>query len=165
MFFPTIKTYMAAKQAEELVEDKKVIVLKTVSVPQGITAMLTFDENSDVDTNKDMMKEAMKSVRTEKMTFAARDSVFENTEIKAGQILGLVENTVRFVEDDRSVCMKKLAEEISDAAYVTLFYGEDTTEEEAEKMAGIIRETIGPDKEVAVVNGGQPVYYYMLSAE
>ena len=157
--------YMAAKQAEELVEDKKVIVLKTVSVPQGITAMLTFDENSDVDTNKDMMKEGMKSVRTEKMTFAARDSVFENTEIKAGQILGLVENTVRFVEDDRSVCMKKLAEEISDAAYVTLFYGEDTTEEEAEKMAGIIRETIGPDKEVAVVNGGQPVYYYMLSAE
>lgn len=157
--------YMAAKQAEELVEDKKVIVLKTVSIPQGITAMLTFDESADADTNKNAMKEAMKNVRTEKMTFAARDSVFENTEIKAGQILGLVENTVRFVEDDRSVCMRKLAEEITDSSYVTLFYGCDADEAEAEKMADIIRETIGSDKEVAVVNGGQPVYYYMISAE
>ena len=157
--------YMAAKLAEEIVEDKQVIVLKTVSIPQGISAMLAFDPEADTDTNTSNMKDSMKTVKTEKMTFAARDSVFENSEIKEGQILGLVENSVTFIENSKEDCMRKLAREIKDYSYITLFYGEESDEAEAQKMADLVKSEIGEDKDILVVNGGQPVYYYIISAE
>lgn len=157
--------YMAAKQAEELVDDKKVVVLKTVSAPQGISAMISFDPDADEETNTAAMKEAMSAVVTAKMTFAARDSVFDGNEIKEGQILGLVENSVKYVSDSREDCMKSLSADFADAEVITVFYGEDATEEEAEKMAEVIKETIGTDKEIMVLRGGQPVYFYLISAE
>lgn len=157
--------YMAAKQAEELIDDKKVIVLKTVSAPQGISAMIAFDPDADTETNTKAMKEAMKTVLTAKMTFAARDSVFDGKEIKEGQVLGLVENDVKYVADSREACMKELSGAFAEASVITLFYGEDATEKEAETMAEIIRKTIGADKEIMTIRGGQPVYFYLISVE
>lgn len=157
--------YMAAKQAEELITDKKVIVLKTVSVPQGISALIAFDPDATVEDNKKNMKAAMKEVITAKVTFAARDSVYNDSEIKEGQILGLLENDVKVVADDKESCLKELSDNLKDTNYITLFYGEDSDEDDANKMADVLKENLGDDKEIVVVNGGQPVYYYLISAE
>ncbi len=156
--------YMAAKQAEAIIEDKKVVVLRTHTIPQGISAMLAFDPEGSEEDNTSAMKEAMKNVTTAKLTFAARDSSFDGKDIKEGQILGLIENDVKYVCDSREECLKNVAEDIKDRDYITLFYGEGIDEEEANAAAEVIKEVIG-DVEVMVVNGGQPVYYYIISAE
>lgn len=156
--------YMAAKQAEGLVTDKKVIVIRTTSVPQGISAVLAFNEELDVEQNTEVMIDAVKSVRTAKMTFAARDSVYSDKVIKEGQMLGMVENDVRYVCDTKEECMENLVSEMTDASYITVFYGEDVSEDEATKMSEFIKPRIG-DAEISFVNGGQPVYYYIISAE
>lgn len=156
--------YMAAKQTKELVTDRKVIVLKTVSVPQGISALLAFDETAEPDMNKIAMKEAMAAVTTASMTFAARNSTFDGNEIREGQLLGMVEGKVRYVTDTKADCMKSIASDLKGKTMVSLFYGEDESEEEAEKMADILREVL-PDSEVDVIPGLQPVYYYIISAE
>lgn len=157
--------YMAAKQTEEVITDKKVVVLRSVSAPQGISAMLAFDPDADLETNKAEMKEAMKNVATASMTFAARDSVFDDKEIKQGQMLGLIENKVKYVDDTQEACIKNICTDIKDATDITVFYGSDVSEEEAEATADIIRENVSDDAEVVVVSGGQPVYFYIISAE
>ncbi len=157
--------YMAAKQASEIVEEKQAIVIRTKSVPQGIAAMLAFDENASVEVNTDNMKAAKENVFTASLTFAARDSVFENSEIHEGQTLGLVEGNVKYVEDDRVVCMDKIASEMTDYTYVTLFYGADVSDSEAEEMCEHLKSKLPPETEIVLVNGGQPVYYYLISAE
>ena len=156
---------MAAKQAETLVTEKKVVTIKSYSIPQGINAMISFNEALDLKDNVLTMMEATKSVRTLRMTFAARDSVFENQTIKEGQMLGLVEGDVKVVRDSQEECMDALAEEMRDAAVITMFYGEGISEDQASKMSDIIRSKVGEDAEIMVVNGGQPVYYYVISAE
>ena len=156
--------YMAAKQTKELVEGKKVVVLKTVSVPQGVSALLAFDETADLDKNKVAMKEAMAAVTTASMTFAARNSTFDGNEIREGQLLGMVEGKVRYVTDTKADCMKAIASDLKGKTMVSLFYGEDESEEEAEKMAEILRAEL-PDSEVDIIPGLQPVYYYIISAE
>lgn len=157
--------YMAAKQASEIIEEKQVIVIRTTSVPQGISSMLAFDESASVEDNTANMKAAKDSVFTASMTFAARDSVFENSEIREGQTLGLVEGKVKYVEDTRNSCMEKIASDLNDYSYITLFYGCDVDEAEAEEMCEHLKSVLPSDKEVVLVNGGQPVYYYLISAE
>lgn len=157
--------YMSAKQAEEIVTDKKVVVLHTVSIPQGISAMLAFDPDIDVEENENAMVEAKRKVISESVTFAARDSVFDGHEIKEGQRLGLVNGKVTYIENSDDECIEKLSEDIKGSDYVTVFYGEGIDEEQAEKTADIIRGKLSEDAEVVVINGGQPVYYYMISAE
>lgn len=156
--------YMAAKQTKELVSDKRVIVLKTVSVPQGISAILAFNEEVSPEENKSAMKDAMAAVKTASMTFAARNSTFDGNEIREGQILGMVEGKVKYVTDTKEDCMKNIASDISDKTMISLFYGEDVNEEDAEKMADILRAAL-PDSEVDIIPGLQPVYYYIISAE
>ncbi len=157
--------YMAAKQAEAIVTDKKVVVLKTHTIPQGISAMLAFDCDAEEADNTAAMKEAMKKVTTAKLTFAARDSSFDGMEIKEGQILGLVENDVKYVCDSREECLAQIAEDIKDKDYITLFYGEGIDEAEANAAAEVLQAAIGDSVEITVINGGQPVYYYVISAE
>lgn len=157
--------YMVATQAALLVEDKHVEVLRTVSVPQGISAMLAFNPEGEVAENVAAMKEAMQAVSSLSMTFAAHDSTFDGREIKENQILGLVENKVKFVTDSRVECMKDLCGQISDSAVVTVFYGEGVAEDEAASMQSLIQETLGENVDVMLVDGGQPVYYYIISAE
>ena len=157
--------YMAAKQASEIAEGKQAVVIRTKSVPQGISAMLAFDENVSTDENTENMKAAKDRVFTASLTFAARDSVFENQEIHEGQTLGLVEGKVKYIEEDQVTCMDKIASELSEYSFVTVFYGSDVQEEDAEKMCEHIRSLISSETEVVLVNGGQPVYYYIISAE
>ncbi|MBO5221067.1 MAG: DAK2 domain-containing protein [Clostridia bacterium] len=156
--------YMVAVQAALLVEDKHVEVLRSVSLPQGINAMLAFNPDAEVEENVEAMKEAMTSVSSLSMTFAAHDSTFDNREIKENQILGLVENKVRYVTDSREECMANLCDDIKEAYSVMLFYGEGVSESEAEAMQAIMQEKL-PDAEINLINGGQPVYYFIISAE
>jgi dihydroxyacetone kinase-like predicted kinase len=157
--------YMAAKQAEELVSGKKVVIINTVSVPQGISSMLSFNNDAELEENLENMQKAIEQVKTARMTFAERDSIFDNSEIKEGQILGLIENKVKFITNTREECMRSMAPEFADASYITLFYGEEANEEEAQKMIALLHEILGDDKEIVMINGGQPVYYYIISAE
>ena len=101
-----------------LVEDKHVEVLRSVSLPQGISAMLAFNPDGEVEENVSAMKEAMAAVSSLSMTFAAHDSTFDNREIKENQILGLVENKVRYVTDSREECMANLCDDIKEAYYI-----------------------------------------------
>jgi DAK2 domain fusion protein YloV len=156
--------YMVAVQAAQLVEDKHVEVLRSVSLHQGISAMLAFNPDVEVEENVTAMKEAMAAVSSLSMTFAAHDSTFDNREIKENQILGLVENKVRYVTDSREECMKNLCSDIKEAYSIMLFYGEGVSEEEAEAMQALMQEEL-PDVEINLVNGGQPVYYFIISAE
>lgn len=156
--------YMAAQQAEALVKDKQVVVLRSVSVPQGISAMLAFDSENDVSENTEAMKNAMGNVVSANLTFAARNSVFDGKEIREGQILGLVEGKVKYVCDSKEECMDKVSENFAEASYITLFYGEGVSENEAESMKAHMAEKM-PDKDIVLINGGQPVYYYIISAE
>lgn len=156
---------LVAEQVAKIVEDKQVIVIPSVSVPQGISAMMSFSPEETPEENTANMTAALASVKTLDITFAARDSQFDGQEIKGGQILGLVERKVKYVTNTREECMDMLLEHMGEASFVTLFYGSDVDEEDAQAMADHLREKLGEDVEVAVIRGGQPLYYYVISVE
>ena len=157
---------MAAEQSVSLA-DRQVIVLQTKTIPQGLSAMLAFDAEQDVDQNFLAMSRAAGHVATGQITFAARDSDFDGHKIKQGEILALEEGKVAFVEKDLIKAANKLAKTIirKDSTFVTILYGEGATEEQAGEVEKYIHAKFGDDLEVAVINGGQPVYYFILSAE
>ncbi len=157
---------MAAEQAKELSTAKQVVVIPSKTVPQGITAMLGFDETLEPDALAEAMTAQLATVKTAQVTYAARDSVFDDHEIKEGQLLGLMETKVTFVEDDMSTVVRKLFEQLAadGGSYINVYYGEDVTEEDAEGIAAQIREQL-PEAEVLCLPGGQPVYHYIFSLE
>ncbi len=156
---------LSAEQCVDLTE-KKVVIIPTRTIPQGISAMLGFDAEQSVEENTAAMNEYVGSVKTAHITYAARDSVFDDKEIKQGQLLGLLENKVSFVEDDMIVLAEKLITPMidEDTCYINLFYGEGTNAEQAEEIRSRI-ETLAPDAEVVALEGGQPVYSYIISVE
>ena len=156
---------MAAEQCIDLTE-KKVVVLPTKTVPQGITAIFAFDPDADVDTNAAAMIEAAGTVTTMSVTYAARDSVFDGMEIKKGDYLGMVNGKVLEVERSLADCIGKMADEglSGTETYLNVFYGEGVTEEQAAEAQTLLSEHL-PDAEINVINGGQPVYYFVISAE
>ncbi len=156
---------LVAEQVAGMVSDKRVIVIPSVSVPQGIAAMMNFTPDETPEENTANMTAALASVKTLDITFAARDSTFDGQEIKGGQILGLVERKVKYVTDTREECMDMLLDHMGEASFVTLFYGSDVDPEDAERMANHLRQRLGEDVEIAVVCGGQPLYYYVISVE
>ncbi len=157
---------MAAEQAIPL-STRRVIVLPTRTIPQGITAMLNFDPEQDGDTNAVEMQKAYAKVQTGQVTFAARDSDYDGKQIKKGELLALANGKVSFTETDLEKCVIKLTKNLSDrdTAFVTLIYGEDVKEAQAEKICTALQEKLGSDVEVTLVNGGQPVYYFIISVE
>ena len=157
--------FLAAKAAAELVEDKRVEVINTVSIPQGVSAMFAFDEDATPEENREAMEARISETKTASITYAAHDSTFDGKKITLGQILGLVENKVKFVTDTREECLALVADTVKKSSIITVYYGEDVTEEEAEKAVDIITECINPYAEVTLVNGGQPVYAYIISGE
>lgn len=164
--FPNNKNIiMAAEQCIDLTE-KKVIVMPSRTVPQGISALLNFDPNVSEESLVGAMGEAMGSVHTAMVTYAARDSDFDGHTIHAGEYLALLDGSLIGSYTNTRTLFKELSWAIDDfhPEFITVYYGEDVTEEEANSAAETI---IGnfPDSEVSVVNGGQPVYYYMISAE
>ncbi len=157
---------MAAEQTIKL-STRKVIVLPTRTIPQGITAMLNFDPDSDADTNAIEMQKAYANVQTGQVTFAARDSDYDGHQIKKGELLALANGKVSFTETDLEKCVIKLTKNLSnrDTAFVTLIHGEDVNEAQAEKICNALQDKLGSDVEVTLINGGQPVYYFIISVE
>ena len=157
---------MAAEQAVRLT-DKNVCVLQTRTIPQGISAMLAFDESLSLSENRINMTKAFEKVSTGLITFAARNSEFEGHTIKEGEILALDNGKLAFTEKDINKATLKLAKKLTkgDASYVTLIYGADVTEENAKRMHQLLESKLNDKIEVTLVNGGQPVYYYILSVE
>ena len=157
---------MAAEQAEKLT-DRNVIVLQTRTIPQGITAMLAFDESSDFSTNGVNMTKALDNVGSGSITFAVRDSDFEGKQIKKGEILAMENGKLAFVEKDVTKALIKITKKLirSGSSYITIIYGSDVTDETAQAAFEALRAKISDDIEIVLVNGGQPVYYYLISVE
>ncbi|MBE6903601.1 MAG: DAK2 domain-containing protein [Ruminococcaceae bacterium] len=155
---------MAASQAAEIAQ-KEVVVIPSKTIPQGITSMLEFNPDASKEENSQAMMAACEKVKTGQITFAARDSEFDGHQIKEGEILGLIENKVTFVEKDIDICIDKVAAELTKdgAGYVTLFYGSDVNEEQAEAVNERLINSLNCD--INTINGGQPIYYYIISAE
>ncbi len=159
---------MAAEQAISLAEGREVRVLQTKTIPQGISAMLIFDENDDADTNQMNMMEAAESVATAQVTFAARDSEVDGRPVKQGEIMGLCNGKIKFIGENTADIAFKAADKIikrNQTALVTIIFGEDATEEMAEESQQRLADKYGDDIEFTIVNGGQPIYYFIISAE
>lgn len=156
---------LAAEQAQDFT-DKKLFVIPTKTVPQGIATMLAFDPDSNGEDNFDAMKESFGEVLTGSVTYAVRDTEFDGQVIHEGNILGLQEGTIAFCgEDLKQVTIdlaKKLLQDKNEL--LTIYFGQDTLEEAANEIADKLTEEY-PDTDIEVVNGGQPVYYYLISAE
>lgn len=157
---------MAAEQAVPLA-DRRIIVLPTKTIPQGLTAMLTYNPDEGEDENAVDMFKAAEKVGTGQITYAARNSEFNDKKIKEGEILGLVNGKLTFTEKYRNKAILKLAKQMvkRDTSFITLIYGEGVTDAEAEETRRLIENKIAKNVEVTLVNGGQPVYYYILSVE
>ncbi|HAN44722.1 MAG TPA: dihydroxyacetone kinase, partial [Ruminococcaceae bacterium] len=159
---------MAAEQAAKLA-DRKVYVLPTRTVPQGISAMLAFDPEKQTNDNLVAMTKAFERVMTGQITFAARDSDFEGHKIKKGELLALENGKLAFTEKDLSRAVSRVAKNLvkkdSEYSFVTLIYGENVKEEEANQILQAVKEKMPDNVEINLINGGQPVYYFIISAE
>ena len=157
---------LAANQAKSLVEDKEIIVIPTKTVPQGITAIINFMPDADAKTNAEAMLEEIKNVRTGQMTYAVRDTHIDDKEIHEGDIMGIGDSGILAVGKDLEETTKELIANLvdEDSELISIYYGEEVSEEEAEKFAGEIEE-LYPDVDVDIQFGGQPIYYYVLAVE
>lgn len=161
---------MAAEQAANLA-DRKVDVLQTRTIPQGLSAMLAFDPEADRKQNVTNMVQAYERVGTGSVTFAARDSDYEGHKIKKGELLALENGKMSFVDTDLKKTVVKLTHNLTkkspnkDASFVTLIYGEDVAEDEAEEIREAVAERLGDSAEVVLIAGKQPVYYFIISVE
>ena len=158
---------MAAEQAVKLA-DRRVCVLQTRTIPQGISAMLAFDPELSYSENRVNMTKQFDQVQTGLITFAARDSEYDGHSIKKGEILALDNGKLDFTDRDITKALTRLVRHLvkkKDASFITLIYGSDVTDDQAEQARQVIAEKYGDDYEVTMVNGGQPVYYYMISVE
>ena len=158
---------MAAEQVVPLVEDRSVVIIPTRTIPQGLSAMLAFDPDGSVEMNRSLMMDAASAVETGLVTFAARDSEFGGKKIRQGEILGLENGKLRYVEDDIIQTAVKLTRAMTkkETAFITLIYGQDITEAQAQEAYDRIRSKISSNVEITLVNGGQPVYYFIVSLE
>ena len=157
---------MAAEQCIRLVEGKQVVVLPTKTVPQGISALMVMDPEADTEANVQAMQEALSRVHTSEITYAARDSDFDGFAIKRGDYLALTEHQLFGTDRKVEKLLRRLAEadDQQNAEFINIFYGEDVTEREAQKALKLFTECC-PNAEITLLSGGQPVYYYMISAE
>ena len=157
---------MAAEQCIPLCEDKKVVVIPSKAVPQGIAAMLAADPDASQEDNTAAMTEALGRVATAEITYAARDSDFDGFDIKQGDYLALQEHQLFGTDQDLDALLVRLAQSPpqQEAEFISIFYGADVTEEQARKAADLFAQAC-PNAEVTLLRGGQPVYYYMISAE
>ena len=157
---------LAANQAQELTEDKDIIVVPSKTVPQGITAIINYMPDADAQTNLEAMIEGIGNVKTGQVTYAVRDTHIDDKEIHEGDIMGIGDSGIlavgQSVEETTKEMLAQLVDE--DTELISLYYGQDVQEESAENFAQEI-EDLYPDVDVDVHSGGQPIYYYVLSVE
>ncbi len=164
--FPNNKNIiMAAEQVDPLTE-KKVVVIPSKTIPQGITALLSFDPEGEEDENIAAMTQALETVDTMQITYAARNSDFDGFDIHEGDYLAMYGSALFGTSRSLSELLKGLAEKVKQEgkSYITIFYGADTTEKQAQKAADIFTKAC-PNADVNLLQGGQPVYYFLISAE
>lgn len=159
---------MAAEQAIPLAEGREVRVLQTKTIPQGISAMLMFDESADADENQMAMMEAAESVSTAQVTFAARDSEIDGEPIKQGEIMGLCNGKIKYTGTDIVDIAYKSTVKVfkrAQSSIITLIYGEGISEEQALAVKEKLENKYSDEVEISIVNGGQPIYYFIISVE
>ena len=163
---PNNKNIIMAAQQVDALTPKNVIVIPSKTVPQGVTAMLNFNPEGSVEENTEALTEALGTVDTMQITYAARNSDFDGYDIHEGDYLALYGSALFGTSKDIKVLLKSLAEKVRDAGkeYITIYYGEDVKEKDAQKAADLFAD-VCPDADVNLLSGGQPVYYYLISAE
>lgn len=157
---------LAASQAASIVEDKNVVVVPTKTVPQGISALISFEMNKSVEDNLSDMNDAIASIKTGQVTYAVRDTVIDDKEIKEHDIMGIGDKTILSVGQEIDETTLDLIDQLvdDDSEFISIYYGADVNEADAQKLMEKVEEAY-PDIEVALEKGGQPVYYYILSVE
>ena len=157
---------LAANQAKSLVEEKEIIVIPTKTVPQGITAIINFMPDADAKTNEEAMLEEIKNVKTGQVTYAVRDTHIDDKEIHEGDIMGIGDSGILAVGKDLEETTKELIANLvdEDSELISIYYGEEVSEEDAEKFTEETTE-LYPDVDVDIQFGGQPIYYYVLAVE
>ncbi len=165
--FPNNKNIiLAANQARDLTEDKNIIVVPTKTIPQGITALISYVPDKTVEQNTEEMLEAMTHVKTGQVTYAVRDTKIDDKEIRQGDIMGIGDKGIlavgQGIEDITVETLKEMVDE--DTEIISIYYGADVTEEDAEQLCERL-EKLYPDFDVEINQGGQPIYYYVVSVE
>ena len=157
---------LAANQAESLVEDKKVVVIPSKTIPQGITALINYIGDSSVEENVERMTEEMTRVKTGQVTYAVRDTELDGKVIKENDIMGIGDQGIVAVGQDIADTTVEMVSELVDdeSELISIYYGSDVSEEDAEGIAARVNE-LYPDLDVEVNYGGQPIYYYLISIE
>ncbi len=157
---------MAANQAASLVEDKEIIVIPTKTIPQGITALVNFIPDYSVEENTEAMNAEIAVVKTGQVTYAVRDTEIDGKTIKQDDFMGIGDKSILSVGIDLKKTTLDMVDQLvdEDSAIVSIYYGSDSSEEAAEEIASLIQEK-HPDVEVEINNGGQPIYYYVISVE
>ena len=163
---PNNKNIIMAAQQVDALTPKNVVVISSKTVPQGVTAMLNFNPDGEVQENVDAMTESLDTVDTMQITYAARNSDFDGHDIHEGDYLAIYGSALFGTSRDIKVLLKALAEKVRDTGkeYITIYYGEDISEKQAQKAAELFA-SICPDADINLLPGGQPVYYYLISAE
>ena len=157
---------LAANQAQSIVTDKNVFVVPSKTIPQGITALINFDEAADAESNFENMSSEMKNVKTGQVTYAVRDTSMDGKEIKQNDIMGIGDKTILSVgKDIESTTLDMLSQLIDDdSELISVYYGEDVTDEQINSLTAKLEEAY-PDLDLEVHSGGQPIYYYIVSVE
>lgn len=158
---------LAAEQSVNLAKDRKVVVVPTRTIPQGLSAMMSFDPEAEVEQNCKIMEIALKKVSTGQVTFAARDSEYGGFKMKKNDIIALDNGKLALVEKDPVKAAYKLAKSMlrHDTMFVTFIYGEGMTEEDAQKAKQMLASKVGDQLDITIVEGNQPVYYFIISVE
>lgn len=164
---PNNKNIIMAAEQTVPISTRKVFVLHTRTIPQGVTAMLNFDESADSEINAIEMMKAAEKIATGQITFAARDSDFDGHKIKKGELLALANGKVSFTDTVLDKAAVRLVRQLmnKNSEFITVMYGEDVTDEQAEVLEAILNEKFGSKAEVTFIKGGQPIYYLIISVE
>lgn len=157
---------LAANQAADIEDNKNVVVIPSKTIPQGFSAMISFDGALSADENRNNMVDAMTMVKSGQVTYAVRDTSVDGKEIKTGDYMGIDDNGIQAVGADINAVIKELAESMSDdsSGLLSIYYGSDVTEQDAEDVKAML-ENEYPDYEIDIYTGGQPIYYYIISVE
>lgn len=157
---------LAANQAADIEDKKNVVVIPSKTIPQGFSALIGFEGSLSADENRDNMTEAMTTVKSGQVTYAVRDTSVDGKEIKTGDYMGIDDNGIQSVGVDINEVIKELVSSMSDdsSELLSIYYGSDVNEQDAENIKAIIEKEY-PDYEIDVYNGGQPIYYYIISVE
>ena len=164
---PNNKNIIMSAEQTLVLADRRVVVLQTRTIPQGLSAMLSFDPSASVRENSVNMTKAIDHVGTGQITYAARNSDYDGHKIKEGQMLALLGGKLSFTESDLQKAVVKLVRQLikKDTSFITLITGQDVPTAESEQIENAVRARLPEGVEMAVVYGGQPVYYYIISAE